>query len=78
MQTQVQKWGNSLGIRIPNNIAKKLSIKNGALVDLEILEHNLIIIPKTSELDLLLDNITDANCHHEALKDDETLGKETW
>jgi antitoxin MazE len=78
MQTQVQKWGNSLGVRIPRDIADKLCIKNGVMVSLEISDHNIIIAPVTSELDLLLDNITDANRHNEELKDDNILGNELW
>lgn len=78
MQTQIQKWGNSLGIRIPKNISSKLHIKNGTIVNLEISDHNIIIIPETSELDLLLNDITDNNCHHEVLKDDSKLGNELW
>lgn len=30
------------------------------------------------ELDILLDNITDSNCHHELLSDDKTKGNEIW
>ena len=78
MQAQIQKWGNSLGIRIPKNISNKLHIKNGTIVNLEISDHNIIIIPETSELDLLLNDITDNNCHHEILKDDPKLGNELW
>ncbi len=78
MQTQVQKWGNSLGVRITKGIASKLHIKSGTIVNLEITDHNIIITPETSELDLLLNNITDNNCHHEVLKNDNKLGNETW
>jgi len=78
MQTQIQKWGNSLGVRIPKDITNKLCIKNGAIVNLEILDHNIIIIPETSELDLLLNNITDTNCHHEELENDNIFGNELW
>lgn len=31
-----------------------------------------------SELDILLDNITDSNYHHELLSDDKTKGNEIW
>lgn len=78
MQTQIQKWGNSLGIRIPKDIASKLHIKKGAIVNLEISDHNIIITPAISELDLLLNNITDNNCHHEVLKNDSKSGNESW
>lgn len=78
MHTQIQKWGNSLGVRIPKNIADKLYIKSGATVNLEISENNIVIIPETSELDLLLNNITDNNLHNQELEDDTVFGKELW
>ena len=78
MQTQIQKWGNSLGVRIPKDIADRLCIKNGVMVNVEISDHNIIIAPVTSELDLLLNNITDANLHSEELKYDDILGNESW
>ena len=59
MQAQIQKWGNSLWVRIPISIANKLHIKSGTTVNLEASEHQITIIPETSELDLLLSNITD-------------------
>jgi antitoxin MazE len=78
MQTQIQKWGNSLGIRIPKNLADKLHFQQGAFVNLEIADNHLIITTKISELDILLDNITDFNCHHEILNDDIVVGNELW
>lgn len=78
MQTQIQKWGNSLGVRIPKDIVSRLRIKHGSIVNLEISDNNIIIIPEESELDLLLNNITDANCHYEELNDDIICGNELW
>ena len=34
MQTVVQKWGNSLGIRIPALFAREFELKNGSFVDI--------------------------------------------
>ena len=78
MQTQIQKWGNSLGVRIPKYVADRLCIRNGVMVNLEISDHNIIIAPVISELDLLLNNITDDNLHSEELRDDDILGNESW
>jgi antitoxin MazE len=78
MQTQIQKWGNSLGVRIPKNLAGKLNLKQGAFVNLEISDNHLVISQETSELDILLNNITDANRHHELLNDDNISGNESW
>ena len=34
MSTTVQKWGNSLGIRIPAQIAERIAVGQGSEVDL--------------------------------------------
>jgi len=31
MQTKVTKWGNSLGVRIPQRIAEQAEIRDGAV-----------------------------------------------
>jgi antitoxin MazE len=78
MKTQIQKWGNSLGVRIPRELANKLHITNGTFVSLEVCNHHLIITQEISELDLLLANITDANRHSEISLDDDIIGNESW
>lgn len=46
MSTTVQKWGNSLGIRIPSQIADRIAISQGSEVDLVVGDdHTLIVIP---------------------------------
>jgi len=34
MQAQITRWGNSLGIRIPKELALRIGLKEGARVDL--------------------------------------------
>jgi hypothetical protein len=36
MQTRIQKWGNSLGLRIPRSIAAEAQMREGATVDLSV------------------------------------------
>jgi len=78
MNTQVQKWGNSLGVRIPKELAKKLNLHSGSQVELSAKNHHLIITKSHSELDLLLDRISSNNCHHETFNDDRSVGNEAW
>ncbi|WP_032138927.1 AbrB/MazE/SpoVT family DNA-binding domain-containing protein [Rickettsia tamurae] len=78
MQSQIKKWGNSLGIRIPKYLAGKLHVSEGTLVNLKLTNNGLIISTEESELDILLNNITDSNRHHELLSNDKTKGNETW
>jgi antitoxin MazE len=35
MRTSVQKWGNSLGIRIPKLVAEETALRPGSMVELE-------------------------------------------
>ena len=66
MQATIQKWGNSLGVRIPSFIAKELFLKNGSSV--EILEEGdrIIIQPsKKKTLKEVLELITEENLHEE-------------
>ncbi len=69
MQVQVQKWGNSLALRIPKAFAKQTKISKGSLVDLSIKNNNLIIIPileeKEYSLESFLSKIDESNIHSE-------------
>src|SRR5712671_6107087 len=35
MQVQVARWGNSLGLRIPKDIARRAGLREGARVEIE-------------------------------------------
>nr|WP_245989397.1 AbrB/MazE/SpoVT family DNA-binding domain-containing protein [Ureibacillus thermophilus] len=66
-----QKWGNSLGIRIPKEVADKLGIKQGSEMILSISEKDEIITlqPKKRRkkytLEELVSQITPENRHEE-------------
>ena len=77
MQTVVQKWGNSLGIRIPNLYVKEFNLKNGSRVEVIEEEGNLIIKPQKLTLEMLLSGITDEN-KHAAIETGPSVGKEEW
>ena len=46
MEAIVKRWGNSLGIRIPNLIVRELSLKDGSFVDIKDKKGEIIIKPK--------------------------------
>ncbi len=73
----VQKWGNSLGIRIPKALALKAGLEEGTEVDFDIEDGHLVIVPKTRALDELLARITPDNLHSE-IQTGEPQGRETW
>ncbi len=66
MEAKIQKWGNSLGIRIPMPFLKDLSLKNGSIVEIEESDDRIIIQPSRKiELNDLLSRISDENLHSE-------------
>jgi antitoxin MazE len=80
MQATVQKWGNSLALRLPKPFTSQINIDEHSLVEI-ILEGNQIIIKPIRapeiNLDELLAAITPENLHVEILTGD-AVGKEIW
>jgi antitoxin MazE len=77
MQVQIQKWGNSLAIRIPRSFAKEVNIHQGSYVDLSIVKGKLIAEPIENEYSLhqLLSHVTNENIHKE-MDTGKPVGKE--
>ena len=66
MRTSVQKWGNSLAIRIPKAFAADLGIDQNASIDLVMEDGALVLRPALESpysLDRLLSEVTDDNIH---------------
>ena len=80
MLTKLQKWGNSIGLRVPSNLARELHIESGSEVELRIVRGKLVISPVNSKdysLDQLLSKVTPENIHSERDLGSPT-GRETW
>ena len=78
MEAMVQKWGNSLGIRIPNLIVREFSLKNGSVVNINDNGNEIVIKPvKKSRLSEMLDKIDSQNLHQE-VDWGNPVGKEVW
>ncbi|MBS0634608.1 MAG: AbrB/MazE/SpoVT family DNA-binding domain-containing protein [Verrucomicrobia bacterium] len=77
MQSHVQRWGNSLGVRIPIQFAKELNLHAGSAVTLEIEDGRLVLQPPKYDLGVMLDAINSKNQHH-LLLDDKKSGNEEW
>ena len=77
MQTVVQKWGNSLGIRIPNLYVKEFDLKNGSSVEITEEAGKLVIKPKKISLAEMLSRITPENIHSE-ISTGKSIGNEEW
>ncbi|UYO06494.1 AbrB/MazE/SpoVT family DNA-binding domain-containing protein [Paenibacillus sp. PSB04] len=74
---QVQKWGDSLGIRIPKSLALKVGLEEGSKVGLDVENGHLIIKLKPSSLEALLISVTPENIHKEISTGDPE-GREAW
>ena len=77
MQSQIKKWGNSLGVRVPRKFANQLNLKDGSNINVKLADNQLVISSDISELDMLVDKITKQNCHQEIFSD-APVGKEIW
>ena len=80
MKARIQKWGNSLGIRIPKVLAQEASVDSESVVDISSRDGKIIITPerrKLFSLRQLLSKVTDENLHDEVLTG-SAAGKETW
>jgi len=80
MKSTVQKWGNSLAIRIPKSFAAEIDLYQGAEIDLVLLENKIQIEPikkKKITLDDLLSQVNEENIHKE-VDTGKPVGMEIW
>lgn len=79
MKTYVQRWGNSLALRIPKILALELGVDKDTAVELELVDGALIMRVAADEptLDQLLAGITDDNIHDE-IRTGKPMGSEVW
>lgn len=80
MKTKVQKWGNSLAVRIPKPFAEEIGLEPHTPVDVTVHEGKLIVERlQTSSLSLnqLLQEITSDNIHRE-VDTGPAVGNESW
>ena len=80
MRTKVQRWGNSLALRIPRALAAELSVSHDSVVELSLSRGRMLVQPivdEAPELDELLAAITVDNCHQE-IDWGSARGNESW
>ena len=80
MKTRIQKWGNSLALRIPKSFANEVGFQKETSVEISLADGKLVITPVAKPkltLKELLSKITPENLHHE-VDTGATVGNETW
>jgi antitoxin MazE len=80
MHVRVQKWGNSLAVRIPKPLAKDAEVTEGTVLNLAVTGGKVVAVPvkrKKLVLDQLLAKVTKKNLHTE-LDFSPPVGREIW
>ncbi len=80
MITKIQKWGNSLAVRIPRSVAQDSNLSSGNAVDVAVQDGHIVIVPARRprlQLDELLKGVTTHNRHSE-LDSGAAVGREVW
>jgi antitoxin MazE len=80
METKIQKWGNSLALRIPRSFAKEAQVAEGSTVDLAIENGCLRVRPVRARryvLRELLKGVSRRNLHAE-VQSGGPVGREAW
>jgi antitoxin MazE len=80
MKTRIQKWGNSLALRIPKSFAAEVGLEKEAPVEVSLADGKLVITPVSKpkpNLKQLLAKVTQENLHHE-VDTGLPVGNEAW
>ena len=79
MTTKIQKWGNSLAVRIPKEMASNLSWSEGSLVGFNQIGNRIVISASRPKYTLedMVKGITKKNRHKE-FDWGKPMGKEIW
>lgn len=80
MKTRVQRWGNSLAVRIPKTFAKEVGLEEDSPVDLRLSQGKLVLepsAPQAPSLNELLRRVRKSNLHVE-VDTGPAQGREAW
>jgi len=80
MRVRVQKWGNSLALRIPKPFAEDAEVEEGVVLDLAVSRGKLVASPvrrKKFSLKQLLSKVSKKNLHGEE-DFGPPVGREVW
>jgi len=80
LRGRVQKWGNSLALRIPKSFANEIGLGENSSIRLMIKEGALVVTPEHKpqwRLEELLEKVTEDNIHRE-WETGSAEGDEIW
>jgi antitoxin MazE len=80
MNATIQKWGNSLALRIPKAVARDTQLASGSVVNLTVQKGRMVVEPvrKTKyRLEDLLKGVSKKNIHP-SVDTGTPVGREAW
>jgi len=81
MLAKVQKWGNSLALRLPKGLADEIDVRLGSPVEIKVKGDSIVIEPvrekKKYTLDKILEGVKPDTLHVE-IDSGNPVGKEIW
>ena len=80
MRARVQKWGNSLAVRIPKSLAVESQLGQNTLLEMSLEAGKIILVPVPQPkitLEQLLESVTSDNLHRETETGD-AIGQKIW
>jgi antitoxin MazE len=80
MRSTIQKWGNSLAVRIPHTLAKEAGMTTGTAVEITLEKGKLVLAPVKDPkytLEELMKSVTKQNLHPE-IDFGGPVGREIW
>ena len=80
MKTRIQKWGNSMALRIPKPFAREANLKENALVDVALEEGKIVVSAVARSkptIQRLLAGVSSRNLHR-AIDTGSPRGVESW
>ena len=80
MNATIQKWGNSLALRIPKAVARDTHLEDGSVVNLAVRQGKVVIEPAKKpafQLDDLLKGVSKKSIH-DSVETGPAVGREVW
>ena len=80
MRSRVQKWGNSLAIRLPKSYASEAGMDKDSPVDISLENGKIVVSPAYDDVPSLDELVAQINEHnrHEEIRTGPSVGREAW
>ena len=77
MRASIARWGNSLAVRVPKEVAASVGLREGAAVELTVEDNAIVLRPRRYDIRDLVAAMADVE-GPPSLFEDPPRGSETW